>query len=308
MLFLLLLLEKAGAENFQGAILVLVLAPLVLALHHHSGGNVRDSNGRTRLVYVLSAGPAGAERVNLNVVHVEVHVHIFGLRQYRHSGSGRLDAALGLGLRNPLDAMDAALKLKTGVGTLAGDLHRDLLKAPELRGILIQDVDMEPLVLSIHAVHAEQRARKKCRLFSPGAGSDLQNDISVVVGILGEQQDFQLLGKLQCILPGLLQFLRGQFLEFRVLTALFEQCFCLPPIILCLDPLAIFLHDRGQRAELLHELGIFPNVRGDLRVRKHFLYLFKPVLYGRQFLKHRISLPGGDSLPEWPAQPSCAEA
>ena len=42
---LLLLLQKAAAQNFEGAVLVLPLAALVLAFHHHAGGQVVYTDG-----------------------------------------------------------------------------------------------------------------------------------------------------------------------------------------------------------------------------------------------------------------------
>ena len=59
------LLIQAGPEDGQGPVLVLILAPLVLALHHGSGGQVGHPDGGLRLVDVLPARAGGAVGVNL---------------------------------------------------------------------------------------------------------------------------------------------------------------------------------------------------------------------------------------------------
>ena len=64
-LLLLLGLVQLGAENFHGPVLVVILAALVLALHHRAGGQVGDADGGFRFVDVLAAGAGGAEGVDL---------------------------------------------------------------------------------------------------------------------------------------------------------------------------------------------------------------------------------------------------
>ena len=48
-------LVQARGEDLHGPVLVLVLAALVLALHHGAGGQVRYAYGALRLVYVLAS-------------------------------------------------------------------------------------------------------------------------------------------------------------------------------------------------------------------------------------------------------------
>ena len=58
---------------------VLVLAFFVLALHDDARFQVRQANGRRRLVDVLPAGTAGREDVLAKVVRLQVDFHVLGL-------------------------------------------------------------------------------------------------------------------------------------------------------------------------------------------------------------------------------------
>ena len=82
---------------------------------------------------MLAARAAGAEGVDLQILGVDVHVHLFRLGQDRHGGGGGVDAALGLGFGHALHPVDAAFKLQPGVGPLPVDEKADLFKAAQLR-------------------------------------------------------------------------------------------------------------------------------------------------------------------------------
>src|SRR5579884_2764494 len=71
-LFRHLMLVQARLELLHGAGAVFVLGPLVLALDHDAGRNVREANRRLRAVDVLAAGAAGPEHVHLQVFGLNV--------------------------------------------------------------------------------------------------------------------------------------------------------------------------------------------------------------------------------------------
>ena len=107
----LLLLQQAAAQNFQCLLFVFALAALVLALHHHTGGQVGHPDGGRRFVDVLAACAGGAESINAQVLGVQFQLHFFGFRHDGNGGGGSVDAALGLGFRHALHAVNAAFKL-----------------------------------------------------------------------------------------------------------------------------------------------------------------------------------------------------
>ena len=82
---------------------------------------------------MLAPRAAGAEGVYLQVLGVDVYLHVLRLGQHGHRGGRGVYAAPGLGLRHPLDPMGPALEFKPAIGPRAVDKEADLLKAPQLR-------------------------------------------------------------------------------------------------------------------------------------------------------------------------------
>src|SRR5260370_26825201 len=72
---LLLHLVEPAAQDTQGAIVVLVLAALVLALHFKAGRYVPDAHGAFGLVYMLATRAAGAHALPCDVLIADVDLH-----------------------------------------------------------------------------------------------------------------------------------------------------------------------------------------------------------------------------------------
>lgn len=104
--------------------------------------------------------------------------------------------APGLRYRNALHAMRAALELELAVGALAGNLEDDFLEAAEIALARVHQLDAPALGFREAGVHAVQIRREQRRLVAAGRAADLDDDVFVVVGILGQQQDAHFLGKL----------------------------------------------------------------------------------------------------------------
>ena len=100
-----------------GGLLVLGLRPLVLALGHDAGRDVRQADGRVGLVDVLAAGARGAERVHPDLVPVELDLDVaLDLGQDLDEGERRVAALLRVERADPHQAVDAALGLELAVG------------------------------------------------------------------------------------------------------------------------------------------------------------------------------------------------
>ncbi len=112
--------------------------------------------------------------------------------------------------------MDAALKFQAGKDAFPFDEHNALLDAPQLRFVGAEDFRPPAPALGVHGVHPKQISREESRLLSAYPGPDLQNDISPVVGVPGEQQPFQLLPEALRLRFGGGQLFLGQGLQFRV--------------------------------------------------------------------------------------------
>ncbi len=96
-------LIEAGFQHLQGHGAVLVLGPLVLALHDDARGIVRDAHCRLGPVHVLAPGPAGPERVDLQVRFLDLDLRL-------GEGTG---AALGIFLA------EAATRILADMATFA---------------------------------------------------------------------------------------------------------------------------------------------------------------------------------------------
>ena len=136
---------------------------------------------------MLAAGPGGAVGVDADVAVGDLYLHILGLGQHGHGGRRGVDAAAGLGVRHPLDPVDAAFEFQPAEHPVAVDGGDDLLVAAGVA--LGEGVDLHPPALQggIALIHAEQVAGEQGRLVAAGAGADLQDGRGVLVAVLGGQ-------------------------------------------------------------------------------------------------------------------------
>ena len=99
--------------------------------------------------------------------------------------------------------------------------------------------------------------------------TNLNDNIPVVVGVLGQQQAFQFfLHGLHCR-TALFQFCLCHLPEFRVGLAV-QQFLCLCKVTLCLQIFVILLHDRLHMLVFPHQLRILLIVSHHVRIH-HFL-------------------------------------
>src|SRR5436189_1138717 len=182
-----LLLVQACSQHAHRLLAVLVLGLLVLHRHHDSCRPMRDAHRRVGGVDRLAAWTGGAVDVDLQVVCVDVDVDVLGFREYRHRGGRGVDAALRLRLRHALDAVGAALVLEHRIRPVA--LDRERVGAVGGR----ERLDLEPAPLGVAAEHAVEVAGPDRRLVAAGAGTDLHDDVLVVVWVALEHGQADLL-------------------------------------------------------------------------------------------------------------------
>ncbi len=211
--------QEAGLEQGQGLGPVLVLGALLLAFHHDAAGQVGDADGRVGLVDVLTAGAGGAECVDAEVGGVDLHLFdLFGLGQYRHGAGGGVDAALGLGFRHPLHPVHPGFELEARIGAPADDAQDDLPVAAVFPLAGTDHLGLPALAGGVLGVHAQQVASEQGSLIATGAGPDLQEDVGLIAGVAGQQQQTQLLFQIGQPVPGRPGFLLGQFADLGVLV------------------------------------------------------------------------------------------
>ncbi len=103
---------------------------------------MRDAHGRVGRVHALAAGPARAERVDAQILRIDLDVHFLGFRQHGDRRRRRVDAAARFGRRHALHAMHAALVLEAAVDALAFDRRDHFLEAADAGLADRQHVDL----------------------------------------------------------------------------------------------------------------------------------------------------------------------
>ena len=140
-------------------------------------------------------GSRGPEDVDPQVRGIDVDVDVLGLRGDEDAGGGGVDAALGLGDRNPLHPVHAALVLQPGphpVGRarrcLGLDRDRDVLVAAQVGLLRREHLGLPAAPLRVAQVHPQQVAGEQRRLLAALPGLDLDDHVLGVVGVArGEQ-------------------------------------------------------------------------------------------------------------------------
>src|SRR5439155_25720329 len=204
---LLLLRERHLVEpcpqHLHGLLAVLDLALFVLAGDHGAAGDVGDAHGRVRGVDALSSRARRAERVDAEVLRLDLDVHLLGLREHGDGDGRGVDPARSLGGRHPLHAVHATLVAQLGVDAVAFDHGDDFLDAALARPRHGDDVDLPALALGEPGVHAEGLRDEQGRLLAARAGPDLEQHVLLVVGVLGQEESGDLL--VERVAPGLLR-------------------------------------------------------------------------------------------------------
>ena len=85
--------------------------------------------------------------------------------------------------------MHAAFVFEFAVNALSGDRKHDFLHAAEFRHVAVEFLAFPTVFFGIFEIHPVQFVAEKARLFSPRAAADFHDDVFIVVGILGNEQD-----------------------------------------------------------------------------------------------------------------------
>src|SRR5215207_5604753 len=147
-------LEEPRPQDAHRDLAVLVLAPLVLALHHEAGREVRDPDRRVGLVYVLPASPRGPVRIDLQVLLVNLDLHLVvydggdGDR-----GEARVPPATGVERADPDEPVDAALRREEPESVLPRDSEGGALYPGLLTLGVLDDLEGETAPLGPAPVH-----------------------------------------------------------------------------------------------------------------------------------------------------------
>src|SRR6266853_2771225 len=174
---------------------------------------MRDSHGGVCLVDVLAARARGAVGVDSKIRGIQYDVaDCARLGQHRYRASRRVNAALGLRSRDSLDAMAAGFEFEPGVRALPDDAGDDLLVAADVSRGFGYHLHLPTLALRVARIHAEQVTCEERRFVSSGSGTDLEEDVALIVWILRQEELLQLrFERGEPVAPGLDLTLRVAF-------------------------------------------------------------------------------------------------
>jgi hypothetical protein len=220
-----------------------------------------------------AAGAGRTERIDAQIFGFDLDVDVLGFGQHGDRYSRSVDTSLLLGGGNALHAVDSAFILELREDAVAFDDGDDFFQASGGRFGGGEHFDLPALGLGIAGVHAEDFGGEECGLVASSAGADFQDDVLVVVGILGEEQHFQICLDCTDARLKLGQFVLGVGAHLRILFV-GEHGFAVGDAFRQILVLAVFFDNGRDFGVGLGSLLVFPRVARDLRRSESFVEFF----------------------------------
>src|SRR5450759_2057096 len=180
--------QEPGREHLCRGLAVLRRRALVLAGHDDPRGDVRQADGRVRLLDVLPAGPRRAVVLHPDLVPVELHLgDILHLGHHLDERERGLAAFLGIVRADPDQPVHASLGAQPAVGPPTVDVEGHALEAGLLALGLVQDLGREAVAFGPAQEHPEEHLRPVGGLGPAGTRADRHERAALVV-LPGEEE------------------------------------------------------------------------------------------------------------------------
>ncbi len=160
--------------------------------------------------------------------------------------------------------MHSAFVLELAVDLVAVDQRDDFFEPAHGGFAAGRDFKFPALRFAVARVHAENLGREQGCLIAPGAGANFEHHVLFVVGILGQQQNFELLFDLQFFGLELRHLLLRHGLQLGI--RLLQHGTGLLKAILHLLPLAVFEDGCLDLASRLGDLAVLAGVADHGRI------------------------------------------
>ena len=184
---------ETGPQDLHGAVPVAVLGPFVLTGDHDPRRQVRDAHCRVGHVDVLTAFAARPERVDAEVVFVDLDLDpVIQIRKGRHRSERGVAAMLGVKRGHPHQPVDSRFHPQAAVGVVALDLERRSLDSRLLGGLAVEELDGEPPAPGPADIHPEQHLRPVLSVGPSGARIDGHDRVFGVVFAGKQPPEFEL--------------------------------------------------------------------------------------------------------------------
>ena len=185
---LLFALKEASAEDLEGLDFVFELGTFVGALDDETGGFVEELDGGVGGVDALAAGATCAGDGDFNFVGADLEVHFLGFGKDGDGDGGSVDAAVGFGGGDALDAVDATFPFEGAVNVGAGDEEDDFAEAAGFGRAGGKRLDGPTVGFGVAGVEAGEFGGEEGGLIATSARADFNNGVAGVGGVRREHQ------------------------------------------------------------------------------------------------------------------------
>ncbi len=136
--------------------------------------------------------PLERKRIDLQILRINLHIHIFRFRKHSYSGGRGVNPSLRLCFRHALNPVDAAFKFQPEKAPSPSIIKLTSLKPPNSVSLRFTSSVFQPFFFRVHTVHAVKIGGKQRRFLAACPAPDFHDHILFVVGILRQKQEFQL--------------------------------------------------------------------------------------------------------------------
>src|SRR5918998_4906547 len=183
-------LEEASPQDAHRDLAVLVLAALVLALHHDARRQVRDPDRRVGLVDVLTTRSGGPVGVDLQVLLVDLDVYLIVYdRGDGDRGEARVPPRRGVERADPHQAVYPPLRREQPEGVLPRDGEGRALYAGLVAFGVLDDLEPEAPTLGPAPVHPREHLGPVLRVDATCPGVYREDGVALVVLSRQEPRD-----------------------------------------------------------------------------------------------------------------------
>ena len=212
-------------------------------------------------------------------------IDLLRLRHDRHRTGGGMDTSSRLCFGHTLHTVYAALILQSGVSACSVDHESHFLESADPVLIQTEHLGLPATPLRVLHIHPVYLRREKSRFVSAGSGADLHDNILVIVGVFGQEQDLKLMLQFFHLFPRVSQLFLQHLSHFLVFFFVQHRETVLNGFFIFLI-FSIGIHYRLKLALFLHKLLKTVLVICHSRLAQLIQDLVKTDQQILQFIKH----------------------
>ena len=146
---------------------------------------------RIRRIDALSAVAGCPHDVNTDIFFIYLDIYILRFRHDSDRNRGSMNTSAGLCLGHPLHPMYPGFVFHHRIGSFPVDHEGHILHAAYTDLFAFHQFYFPSLALCIMEIHAVDLGREQGRLIPAGTGTDLDYDILIIIGVLGQKQNLK---------------------------------------------------------------------------------------------------------------------